>query len=492
MAAIDTAINELQGSLFEAATGGASAADSADTLVTALTSLKTVVDVVLVPFKEFVRLAGEAATKGTLAAEATKQMAIAEGEFNTSLANTKKSMSDNAEGIAEIHKQYLSVFGTRKDMAVFETSEDIRKFAAVRRELEAGALRIKMSKDVMAAERGAADQRQKERVRYIADTLKKYPNIRQEMIEGMADEFVGRDADAIARIDAARSKALARSAQSGTREIMSQIGSLTYYEELGQLIDNAVKKKEELAATPAVKFEPVNTSNRTRSNAPAGVPAGEPVAVEETSEAKMFREMGEYMENGRKAQAEASAKAYADGLAAHVAAFRAAEAEKEAIRLAGIEKDKADEQAAFDFRKGLAEDLFQVKAKLLVQEMVAGKSATKVAAEMARKAIGDAISAKGDEAMAQAAIYAASFNPMAIPMAAAGVAAYAAAAALGSSAKKSSSGTPASAAPAQAAPVNTSFNLRVDAAFADGESIARQFAMMQRSAQRRGLVPVGA
>ena len=133
-----------------------------------------------------------------------------------------------------------------------------------------------------------------------------------------------------------------------------------------------------------------------------------------------------------------------------------------------------------------------MKAKLLVQEMVAGKSATKVAAEMARKAIGDAISAKGDEAMAQAAIYAASFNPMAIPMAAAGVAAYAAAAALGSSAKKASSGTPASAAPAQAAPVNTSFNLRVDAAFADGESIARQFAMMQQAAQRRGLVPVGA
>jgi len=234
------------------------------------------------------------------------------------------------------------------------------------------------------------------------------------------------------------------------------------------------------------------TPRVTGGNTPAA-PTGDgaPVAVEETAEAKMYREMGEYMEKARKAQEEASAKAYADGIAAEVAKFRAGEAEKEAIRLAGIEKEKADEQAAFDFRKGLAEDLFQVKAKLLVQEMMAGKSATKVAAEMARKAIGDAISAKGDEAMAQAAIYAASFNPMAIPMAAAGVAAYAAAAALGSSAKKGSSATPASAAPA-AAPVNTAFNLRVDAAFADGESIARQFAMMQRSAQRRGLVPAGA
>jgi hypothetical protein len=213
--------------------------------------------------------------------------------------------------------------------------------------------------------------------------------------------------------------------------------------------------------------------------------------VEETSEAKMFREMGEYMEKARKAQEEASAKAYADGIAAEVAKFRAGEAEKEAIRLAGIEKEKADEQAAFDFRKGLAEDLFQVKAQVLVKEAIAGKNAAKVAADMARKAIGDAISGLGDRAMAEAAIYAATFNPMAIPLAAAGVAAYAAASALGSSAKKGSSATPASAAP-PAAPVNTAFNLRVDAAFADGESIARQFAMMQRSAQRRGLVPVGA
>jgi hypothetical protein len=81
---------------------------------------------------------------------------------------------------------------------------------------------------------------------------------------------------------------------------------------------------------------------------------------------------------------------------------------------------------------------------------------------------------------------------MAIPMAAAGVAAYTAAAYLGAEGKKATTATAASAAPAAAAPVNTAFNLRVDAAFADGESIARQFAMMQRSAQSRGLVPAGA
>jgi hypothetical protein len=36
------------------------------------------------------------------------------------------------------------------------------------------------------------------------------------------------------------------------------------------------------------------------------------------------------------------------------------------------------------------------------------------------------------------------------------------------------------------------FNLRVDSVFADGESMARQFAMLQESARQRGLLTQGA
>jgi hypothetical protein len=36
------------------------------------------------------------------------------------------------------------------------------------------------------------------------------------------------------------------------------------------------------------------------------------------------------------------------------------------------------------------------------------------------------------------------------------------------------------------------FNMRVDSVFADGESMARQFAMMQESARARGLLMQGA
>jgi hypothetical protein len=134
---------------------------------------------------------------------------------------------------------------------------------------------------------------------------------------------------------------------------------------------------------------------------------------------------------------------------------------------------------------------FQEYGKLAGQQLANGEKAGKIAEKLAKKAIGAQISALGDQAMVKAAAYAAELNPLAFPMAAAGVAAYTAAAALGAEGKKATTATPASAAPA-AAPVNTSFNLRVDAAFADGESIARQFAMLQRSAQSRGLIPAGA
>jgi hypothetical protein len=151
----------------------------------------------------------------------------------------------------------------------------------------------------------------------------------------------------------------------------------------------------------------------------------------------------------------------------------------------------AEEKAAHDEKVNQLTAGFEEYGKLAGQQLANGEKAGKIAEKLAKKAIGAQISALGDQAMVKAAAYAAELNPLAFPMAAAGVAAYTAAAALGAEGKKATAATPAAAAPA-AAPVNTSFNLRVDAAFADGESIARQFAMLQKSAQRRGLVPAGA
>ena len=129
------------------------------------------------------------------------------------------------------------------------------------------------------------------------------------------------------------------------------------------------------------------------------------------------------------------------------------------------------------------------------KQIALGKLSAKAAADMARSQLGNVIIGLGDKAMAEAGILAAGLNPMAVPMAAAGVAAYAIGNAMMPTAKPSAGETPATEKPAdsgQAATNNYSFNMRVDSVFADGESVARQFAMMQESARARGLLMQGA
>jgi hypothetical protein len=124
----------------------------------------------------------------------------------------------------------------------------------------------------------------------------------------------------------------------------------------------------------------------------------------------------------------------------------------------------------------------------IAAQIVAGDSASEIMEATAKKAMANIISYIGDEAMAKGAVMAAAGNPMAIAMFAAGTAAYATAAYLGSTAKKANATTPASSS-GGGGPSNSYYNLRVDATFADGESIARRFAEMQKAASQRGLIP---
>jgi hypothetical protein len=124
----------------------------------------------------------------------------------------------------------------------------------------------------------------------------------------------------------------------------------------------------------------------------------------------------------------------------------------------------------------------------LAASVIAGEMSM---ADAARAAIGNILSAKGDEYAVKAA--GAIFeNPAAAAgYSAAALAAYSAAAWLGATDKpkedKATNTTPATEAqPTQA--TNVTYALRVDAAFADGESIARRFAQMQAAAQSRGLI----
>lgn len=113
-------------------------------------------------------------------------------------------------------------------------------------------------------------------------------------------------------------------------------------------------------------------------------------------------------------------------------------------------------------------------------------------ADAARAALGNIIMAIGDSYAVKAGGAAIESPWLAAKYAAAATVAYTAGAFLGATDKgqgdkSNKNDTPATeAAPAQA--TNVTYALRVDAAFADGESIARRFAQMQAAAQSRGLI----
>jgi hypothetical protein len=107
-------------------------------------------------------------------------------------------------------------------------------------------------------------------------------------------------------------------------------------------------------------------------------------------------------------------------------------------------------------------------------------------ADVARAAIGSVVTALGDKAFAEAGLMFATGNVAgAAGMTAAGMAAYAVATALGSNAKKAATSTAATATAPSPVTNNTSYNLQVDAAFADEESIARAFSKAQAIAKSR-------
>jgi hypothetical protein len=143
----------------------------------------------------------------------------------------------------------------------------------------------------------------------------------------------------------------------------------------------------------------------------------------------------------------------------------------------GTATEKVEEGQSAFYDKYIAQN-----AKMVAVSIASGEKV----ADIGRKAIGAVISALGDEALAMASIETFKGNfAGAAGLTAAGMAAYATAAILGASGKKAATATAATAAPTAVTNNQTNFNLRVDAAFADEESIARSFARAQSLASNR-------
>jgi len=154
-------------------------------------------------------------------------------------------------------------------------------------------------------------------------------------------------------------------------------------------------------------------------------------------------------------------------------------------KIALAEQTAAAEAASFAKLKG---DLYTLtvnnSAKMLAVDLQ-DKEKSKTAAQRATAAV---IQGLGDMAMVKSGLAAAAGNfAEAAGFSVVGTLAYGIAAKLAPS-EKTKTTAPAAATGGGGGTTNTSYNLRVDAAFADGESVARRFAEMQQGAQRRGLI----
>jgi len=154
-------------------------------------------------------------------------------------------------------------------------------------------------------------------------------------------------------------------------------------------------------------------------------------------------------------------------------------------KIALAEQTAAAEAAAFAKLKG---DLYALtvnnSAKMLAVDLQ-DKEKSKTAAQRATAAV---IQGLGDMAMVKSGLAAAAGNfAEAAGFSVVGTLAYGIAAKLAPS-EKTKTTAPAAATGGGGGTTNTSYNLRVDATFADGESVARRFAEMQQGAQRRGLI----
>ena len=534
MADIDKALDEMTSKLFTAVMGTDDMEEITQTLISGIQTLTTVVETLLTPLRwmgEFLKLLRDFTNEN---ADATKKQRDELLKLKETQAQMKKSYDSNQTAIEGNLKAVKALTGATEDgrkaslraaltatdaiaaqVQLAEKEQDIADYKRLANADEEANMRTarKLASDELAAGKLTSEQ-------FEAQTNRYFNNLQTST----------------------------RKAALATVMVMSD-ATKTQLQSLGA--QRQVLASELLGVTNQLKAEAetVVTNTPTVRSAPAAAP-------ELTGMAKQYAEMDAFFAESAKKQEDASAKALGDGIAAVVAAARAKEKaetdrieaedkqakevaaarrlefgeassaeistyldaktqkeiadqlEFEAAKQRAIELhdltfnfqqtaadfaagERAKEKAAHDEKVNMLTAGFQEYGKLAGDQLAAGEKASVVAEKLAKKALGAQISALGDKAMVEAAIYAAAFNPMAIPMAAAGVAAYTAAAALGAEGKKATTATPAAAAPA-AGPVNTAFNLRVDAAFADGESIARQFAMMQRSAQRRGLVPAGA
>ena len=485
MADLDTAVNELQGQLFTAVMGTDDMHDAMETVVTVVKAANVVVEALLSPLKTFVELIRTLADNSSDAEIYQKKLAEAEreGAKATDIAST--ALVTLNQKYKDVEATLIKLLGTKKESALFDLESTRAELTSVLRAAEAAEFKVLKAKGDLAADRAELEAREN-----AADSG-----------EGGGAEMLDVNIDAVR--DEARQKAVARAAA-------EMKGDDERKNRLIEGLKEVEKQRQDILSGRVVipEDDTVNTGSggpKKPEKTAAEIEAEELKAINDLrlantkGEQQMELDRAKFDDEQRDAkfEKEKAALERVTNFAKQMEDEAAAERKAKGILTAEEEDALYQERLskALTYVQDLAGQEMGIYMQNAAKQLALGKLSAKAASDMARSALGNMIIGQGDKAMVEAGIMAAALNPLAIPMAAAGLAAYAVGNAMMPTVKPSAGSTPATEKPTesgQAASNNYSFNMRVDSVFADGESVARQFAMMQESARARGLLMQGA
>jgi len=517
MADLDTALNELQGQLFTAVMGTDDMQEAMDTVVTVIKAATVVVQALLSPIDMLATGMRTLAKDSGDATEQQKNLAKAERDAKTATDLT-------AGALVQLNTRYLSIegtliklLGTQKDYALFELKVLSDKILGYVKEEEALQHRRLMIRGDLAADRAEAVVSAKLKADF-EEADRKALALRSDLVHDAhikaLEDYQKASQEQVAEArDRARQMAVAEMVEeekgNNERLELARKGLQEYEKQRQDILSGKTPVGEDSPKTGGGK--PPKEKPETPAEQGARLLAAAQAAVDaELAEQDAIKNLREQNDKDERQLELDKMKWTIDQSQAKYDAImdqqkRAKDFEQKledeytaAKHAAGELTDKEQEELnaqrlkAVQDRTGQEVGLYMQSAG---KQLAIGKLSAKAAADMARTQLANVIIGQGDKAMAEAGIMAAALNPLAVPMAAAGLAAYAIGNAMMPTAKPAAGSTPATEKPAeggQAATNNYAFNMRVDSVFADGESVARQFAMMQESARARGLLVQGA
>lgn len=473
----EKALFGIKGAFAEAVLGGGTVEQMGARLKSIFEGVKTVLDAALTPIK----LLSQAFIDDSVAAT---QAATATNLYNEAVEKSGKTTANTITLVAELTSKYLALTNQTDALKLAEIGQSLAKI----RMQQADVWATEKAMDEARAQMSVAAQRKQiedaawEKFKKPHEKRELYPGAGQfydpragETLEGLIGDLTTQ------ALVAAREKEAGEVAVEARMEL-ERLKSL--YESFGALYAEVGTKVAEPPKTNGIKVAAEGAAEAVETLAQL---------VERVSKTSVER-----VEALRKAEEEAGTK-----IAGWVASLFPQEdlltswkevgagivevwgQIKDAVTLTNDEITTSS-TATTEAHSALYDKYIAQNAKMVATAIVGGKTM----AEVGQAAVGTIISALGDEAIAMASIefFKGNFAGSA-GLTMAGMAAYATAAYLGSTAKKSQSQTKATAKESKVVNQNTSYNLQIDAAFADEESIARSFSRAQSIARMRHLTP---